>query len=381
MNKLRQYQSIKERLKKRRYNHLFKSPTTSSPRKKVIIATSLGFIITMLLIIGIPSIALWVTDPKIEPIELELDEDGFMVQLHRSKEDIIVELPLEQYIRGVVAAEMPASFEMEALKAQALAARTYFINKWITENRPISDDFRIDQAYYSDDELKIRWGGSYQEYSNKINQAINETKGMILTFNQQPIEAYYFSTSNGFTENSEDVWSAAIPYLRSVESPWDTISPNFQVTKSIPISEVHEKLGLAIPVTAWNGGGDQMPRIVATKRSNAQRIIEMQIGDQTFSGREVRERLGLNSTHFTISIKDGKMHFTTYGYGHGVGMSQWGAEAMARDGMKAEDITRYFYQGTDIEPYIQIASLLPKIKDTIAATNEANQVAQTDVSS
>jgi len=318
------------------------------------------------LIIGIPALTIMLTEADIEHIQLEIDPDAFVVQLHRSKTDTIENLPLEQYIRGVIAAEMPADFQLEALKAQALAARTYFINKWSRNTGPISDDYRIDQAYLSDAELKLRWGGTYIENSNKINQAINETQGMILTYNNAPIEAFFFSTSNGYTENSEDVWSSEIPYLRSVESPWDTISPKFQETKIIPISEVHDKLLLTVPVTAWSGQ-DSIPRMAAIKRSNGKRIIEMVIGDQKFTGREIREKLGLNSTHFTVAIKNNDMHFTTFGYGHGVGMSQWGAEAMARDGKTATQITKYFYQGVDIQPYTEVSSLKLKLQQTFAS--------------
>jgi len=324
------------------------------------------------LIIGIPALTIILSEADLEPIELDLDPDAFVVQLHRSKTDTIEELPLEQYIRGVIAAEMPADFQLEALKAQALAARTYFINKWSRSTGPISDDYRIDQAYLSDAELKLRWGGTYIENSNRINQAINETKGMILTYENTPIEAFFFSTSNGYTENSEDVWSSKIPYLRSVESPWDTISPKFQETKIIPISEVHDKLLLTVPVTAWSGQ-DTIPRMAAIKRSNGKRIVEMVIGDQKFTGREIREKLGLNSTHFTVAIKGNDMHFTTFGYGHGVGMSQWGAEAMAREGKTATEIARYFYQGIEIKPYTEVASLIPKLQQTFAVNKKTNQ--------
>ena len=326
-------------------------------------------------IIGIPSLAIYMTDKPIDPIDLNIDPNGFAIELHRSKQDEIVQMPLELYIRGVVAAEMPAEFELEALKAQALAARTYFINRWSQNPRPISDDHRIDQAYLSDEQLRTNWGSMYDVYSNKINQAINETSGLILTYNQQPIEAYFFSTSNGYTENSEDVWSYEIPYLRSVVSPGDTISPKFKETKTISLADFHDKLGLTVPVSAWKEGG-QTPSMVATKRSQGNRIIELAIGDQIFSGREIREKLGLNSTHFAVALKGEQIQFTTYGYGHGVGMSQWGAEAMAREGKKADEIAKYFYQGIEVQPYMQVKSLLPKIERAMAGYRSEQPTAQ-----
>ncbi|OEH85455.1 stage II sporulation protein D [Desulfuribacillus stibiiarsenatis] len=373
MERFKSLQSFKERYRQGLRGKPSSSMETNGREEKGHVLRKATFLVIAFLIltIGIPSLVIWLTDQETTPIELDIDPEGFMVQLHRSKENQVVELPLEQYIRGVIAAEMPAEFHLEALKAQSLAARTYFINKWSQSNQPISDDYRIDQAYLSDQELKIRWGASYTDYSNKINQALNETKGLILTYEKKPIEAYFFSTSNGYTENSEDVWSKATPYLRSVESTGDVISPKFQDSKVIPIQTVHQKLGLAIPVSSWNQG--QPPKMQAVKRSHGNRIKELQIGDQTFTGREVREKLGLNSTHFTVSIQGKDMHFTTYGYGHGVGMSQWGAEALAREGNAAEEIVKHYYQGVTIEPYTQVSMLWPKLQETLAKKQGTEQ--------
>ncbi len=350
-----QYASMAKRLKDRRRQRMMPPSATAVKSRRhgrffrtMVVAIS-AFV---LMIIGIPSIVIWMADREQEFVDLEIGADTLYVQVHRAEKNEIVELPLEEYIKGVVAAEMPAEFQLEALKAQALAARTYFFQKWNQNPGPISDDHRIDQAYLSDDQLRVRWGGRYAEYMSKINQAVNETSSMILTYEGKPIEAYFFSTSNGYTENSEDVWGKEIPYLRSVESSWDVISPKYQEVKRIPLSEVHERLKLVLPVAAWTGG-QEAPRMVATRRSEGKRIMNLMIGDQAFSGREIREKLGLNSTHFTVNIEQDQMVFTTYGYGHGVGMSQWGAEALAREGKKAEEIVSYFYQGIMIQPYFQ----------------------------
>ncbi|WP_377518053.1 stage II sporulation protein D [Paenibacillus allorhizosphaerae] len=278
------------------------------------------------------------------------------VPVYLDKEKKTVRLGLESYVRGVVAAEMPIEFELEALKAQAMAARTYIVRRLLDgdkTNVPQSSealvtDTIVHQVFVSDEELKSRWGSDvYRTNMDKLNQAVEETKDLILTYQGVPIEASFFSTSNGYTENSEDYWSQSIPYLRSVASPWDaSISPKYKETVSFKPQELQRKLGLSSAVPVSSGGANGFKII---EKSKGQRIKKLSVGGKMFSGREVREKLGLNSSQFQWAFKDGEWKITTFGYGHGVGMSQWGANGMAKEGRTAEQIVTYFYTGIQID--------------------------------
>jgi stage II sporulation protein D len=293
----------------------------------------------------------------IPQMNLEKDQDQIQIPVYLVKEKRIETVPLEHYVRGVIAAEMPVGFELEALKAQAIAARTYILRRMTEQdysNVPVEGawvtDTVLHQVYLTEEKLKQKWDlFTFANNMSKINQAVMETEGLIVTYEQQPINATFFSTSNGFTENSEDYWSATIPYLRSVPSPWDeNISPRYQETISLPYQTVLTKLGIS----------DVEPAIVQTAPEKAFKVLEMtegnrvktvKIGNQTFTGREVREKLGLNSSQFQWRWNGNQIEFTTFGYGHGVGMSQWGANGMAMEGKKAEDIIKYYYQGVEIK--------------------------------
>ncbi|AEI38723.1 stage II sporulation protein D [Paenibacillus mucilaginosus] len=279
--------------------------------------------------------------------------DAPLIPVYLSKSKSTDRIPLETYVRGVVAAEMPAEFEPEALKAQALAARTYIIRRMLAGDRtgvPAGEALVTDtiahQAYISDEELGQRWGADYARVRDKLNRAVEETKDTILTYEGQPIEASFFSTSNGYTENSEDYWNVKIPYLRSVASPWDAkLSPRYKETVRFSDKELQTRLGLpaAIPATTGASRG-----LKVLERSQGRRILKLSAGGKQFTGREVREKLGLNSSGFQWSYRDGAWEITTFGYGHGVGMSQWGAQGMALEGRKAEEIVKHYYTGVEL---------------------------------
>lgn len=276
-----------------------------------------------------------------------------MVNVYRTASQTIEQVPLEEYVRGVVASEMPHHFELEALKAQALAARTYIIRRLMendVSDTPKGADVRDDvghQVYQSEEELRKSWGYSFEERISRINQAVNETKGLVITYQGRPIDATFFSTSNGYTENSEDYWGEKIPYLRSVPSPWDQASPRFKEVIRIPLNQFEEKLGLQLAVPA---SSDQ-PFAQIVSRTEGGRVKEVKIGEETFTGREIREKLGLPSSDFTWKLEGETVVITTTGYGHGVGLSQFGANGMAKEGKTAEEIVRYYYQGVEIEEY------------------------------
>lgn len=332
--------------------------------KRVVIQWAVISVTSFLAVIVIVPAILVKTVTPTPPSERQQDtaavqpytQDGnspLVIPVYLTKTKQVESIPLEAYVRGVLAAEMPIEFELEAMKAQAMAARTYIIRRIVEQdfsNMPVSNAWVTDtithQAYVSDEELKARWGTAYQANSDKLNQAVNETKDMILTFQQKPIQATFFSTSNGYTENSEDYWNEYIPYLRSVPSPWDAkLSPRYKETTTISLKELQSKLGIrgSIPVSANGSGG-----LKILQTTDGHRIKKMSIGGKTFSGREVREKLGLASSQFQWSWKGTNLQITTFGYGHGVGMSQWGANGMALEGHKAEEIVKYFYTGIEV---------------------------------
>lgn len=261
-------------------------------------------------------------------------------------EQRVERLPIEMYVRGVLAGEMPESFELEALKAQAIAARTYIVKRLkngesVEAGKQVADvtDTVAHQAYVSLQELEEQGLAGL----DKLNQAVQETAGIIMTYEGEPIEASYFSTSSGHTENSEDYWNVEIPYLRSVPSPWDAeLSPRYAQETEMKLSAFYAKLG--VPRKSRQAGSI---KVVSTTTGG--NVEQLQVGKEVYSGREVREALGLPSSHFTWTIAGDRIVWKTLGYGHGVGMSQWGANGMALEGKTAEEILHYYYSGIRLE--------------------------------
>lgn len=268
------------------------------------------------------------------------------VAVHRVSAQKIENVPLEEYVVGVLAMEMPADFELEALKAQALAARTYVVRQMLSEQKlkvpngaDVSDTVSH-QVYKNNEELKAQWKGDYDWKIEKIRQAVKETQGQIITFNGEPIDAVFYSTSNGYTEDSENVWKNAVPYLKSVESPWDVNTEKFHSQVNMPISEFENKLGIKL------GNGNDVGKITSRTKSN--RVASVEVGGKTFTGVQVRDALGLRSSDFSWERKGSHIVIQTKGYGHGVGMSQFGADGMAKEGKSYKDIVTHYYQGVEI---------------------------------
>ncbi|MGM0884001.1 MAG: stage II sporulation protein D [Bacillota bacterium] len=302
-----------------------------------------------------------VTDPVIAKEAEALDR--MSIRIYLTKEKRIETVPLETYVQGVLAGEMPIDFKLEALKAQAIAARTYIVRRIGLKDR---SGMKVEQADVTDTiehqvyipiaALVRKWTGEEKkENLAKLKQASEETKDLVITYEGEPIQAAFFSTSNGYTENSEDYWAQPLPYLRSVASPWDAyISPRYKETVKLTKREFYFKMGLSGKNAAAK------PAIKVTEKTEGNRIKTIKINGETFSGREVRERLDLASSQFTWTIQKDTVTITTFGFGHGVGMSQWGANGMAQEGKKAEDIVRHYYTGTKVEQ----ASKLPIQSDS-----------------
>ncbi|WP_064498787.1 stage II sporulation protein D, partial [Bacillus safensis] len=183
---------------------------------------------------------------------VKLKQSPVAIPVYRSAHQQVENIPLEEYVIGVVASEMPADFEMEALKAQALAARTYIVRQMISDKTVKSpkgslvDDTQMFQVYKNKQELKKIWGKAYNWKLKKVTEAVASTQGKVLTYDEKPIDASFFSTSNGKTENAEAYWKNEIPYLKSVSSKWDEKSPKFQNKKTISVSEFQQKLGVTL---------------------------------------------------------------------------------------------------------------------------------------
>lgn len=249
----------------------------------------------------------------------------------------IINLELEEYVLGVVGAEMPASFNIEALKAQAILARTYAL-KSIKNGKKLTDTVST-QAYKDNSELQKLWKNDYTKYYEKIKKAVNETKGKVILYNNEYIDAVYHSTSNGKTENSKNVWKNSLPYLVSVDSSWDKNVKSYKKETIFEINEFCNILKLDVEETITY-------EIIHNETG---RVRQITINNKTFSGTEFRNLLKLRSTDFEIEINDEKIKVTTYGYGHGVGMSQYGANEMAKQGYSYIQILKHYYTGVVIK--------------------------------
>jgi stage II sporulation protein D len=284
--------------------------------------------------------------PAKEAVSPSTSDEAVEVAVYRSKKEKIEQIPLEDYLVGVVAAEMPAEFNEEALKAQALTARTYIVNRLLSKDTvgvpkgAEVTDTQLHQVYESDDELRKNWGMDYNWKRKKILDAVRATSGQIITFKGKPIQAQFFSTSNGYTENSEDYWSGIIPYLRSVSSPWDKNSPNFSGQKILSIKEFEKRLGVKI------GPSGTIGKIVAY--TAGKRVAKVNFNGKVLTGKDIREKLDLKSSDFSWERKGNTIVITTKGYGHGVGMSQYGANGMAAEGKTYKDIVEHYYSGVQI---------------------------------
>ena len=281
-----------------------------------------------------------VTEPKKEetikqePANGANKEQKYYIRL--STGGSIKSLELEEYVVGVVAAEMPASFNIEALKAQAIAARTYAVKK-TSQGKTIVNS-TADQVYKTTEQMKSTWGSEYNYYYNKVKNAVDSTKGMVLKYGGEYIDAQYSAMTNGKTELPEYVWSFSRPYLQCVSSSWDEKVKNFKVTKSFSYDEISQKLGQTIT---------SKTNIEVISKTVSGRVDKIKIGEITYTGVNVRSRLGLRSTDFEIELKD-TVNITTKGYGHGVGMSQYGANVAASEGYSYSDILSHYYVGAVI---------------------------------
>lgn len=285
------------------------------------------------------------------------------VKVYISKDKKIIELYLEDYIKGVVSAEMPAEFNKEALKAQAIAARTYAIprikelngsNCSNAKGADLCDTVHC-QVFLTKKARMEGWTEKKRdEYWNKIEDAVKSTAGEILTYKDEIIKgAYYFSTSSGFTENGEDIFASAEPYLKSVKSQGEEIAPKYESVKSYSYDEFINIINKDYPKSISNTK-NLKNEIKIKARTSGGSVKDIIIGKTTISGPTFRKILSLNSSNFTIKFEKNKIEITCKGYGHGVGMSQWGANVLGKGGKDYKYILKHYYTGVEIKNYKEI---------------------------
>lgn len=259
---------------------------------------------------------------------------------------------LEEYLLGVVSAEVPASYSMEAIKAQAVAARTYSLYSIshggcnTNPNADICTSSSCCQAYRTESQLRERWGDEYAYYRSCMEKALMDTAGEVLLYNNKPIDAMYHASSGGYTENSENVYANEIPYLRSVESPHE-VGSRLTGERTYSLEEF---------VSAANGAKPDADLTVESLSEQVKvlsnypsgRVERMQLGDVEITGKQARKIFSLDSALFTLEITDSKVIFHTKGFGHGVGMSQSGANGMALNGADYKTILLHYYTGVTL---------------------------------
>lgn len=301
------------------------------------------FFLTALIIL-IPYIIVTFLVVKEKSFNFKLGKnDDLTIKIKRESTGKIETIPFEDYIVGVLSGEMPTSFEIEALKAQAVAARSYALKKMENTNNEEYDvvDTVSNQVYYNEEELKNKWQNDYESRIKKVKQAVSETKHEYLDYNGEVVQAFFFSTSVGKTENSEEVFQSALPYLRSVDSTWDKeASPVFNDTATFSLSDFYTKLNLPYSDTLTT-------EILETTSTG--RIKKIKINNQEMTGNDISKSLKLRSNYFQFEQVGSNILVTTTGFGHGVGMSQYGANGMAKEGYTYDEILKHYYTGTKIK--------------------------------
>lgn len=286
-----------------------------------------------------------------EVSEYNYNKYGTIKLLHK-KTNEIEEVRIDDYLCNVVSAEMPADYELEALKAQAIVARTYTIYKVQNkkhENADICDDSTCCQAWVSKENRLERWEETKREENwNKIQQCVNETKGKIITYNNQPINAFFHANSGGTTELPVNVWGGSgLPYLQVVQTAGEEGYTQYSSEVDLTQEELINKLKTKYEDIQIDFNNDEDVKIIEHTDSN--RVKTVKFGNHELSGVETRTLLGLKSTNFEIKKENNQIKFLVKGYGHGVGMSQTGANTMAKQGNNCEEIIKHFYVGIEIK--------------------------------
>ena len=285
------------------------------------------------------------------------DLKDMQISLYIHNDDKVINVGCYDYICAVVAGEMPANYEMEALKAQAVASFTYLARKIkLTDSNNnehkgavICDDYNHCKAYLPKDKAKEKWSDYwFNTYYPHIEQAVESVLGEMITYDDEPINAVFHSISNGKTESSEVVWGKKLKYLQSVSSSYDKKATDYKTTVSFSKKEYKKLIKEALSIDL---NDDITTYISDIKKSDAKTVTSVKIASSTISGTALRSALSLRSASFDYKISNDKITFTVYGYGHGVGMSQFGANEMAKQNKTYKEILEHYYTGTKISNY------------------------------
>ena len=326
-----------------------------------------GMLLTLLLFGGA-----WITAPEGVPDEVAGEETPAVGSMQNADAEeaptdsqvvlkvwdgeAVREMTVAEYLPGVVRGEMPASFEPEALKAQAVAERTYIYYKIQTGGKASHPDADVCMspaccsAYTDRQTAADKWGDKAEEYEKRIQQAVEETDGQVMLYGGEPIFAAFHSSSAGVTANSGDVWVKDLPYLASVESPEGEDSvPNYYSVKTVKASEFKKIFAAEYPAAKFST--DTKDWIGKITLNDSDRVESVVIGGVSVEGTAVRSMYGLRSACFTVETESDAVIFRVTGYGHGVGMSQYGANELAKQGKTWREILQWYYTGVSIETY------------------------------
>lgn len=286
--------------------------------------------------------------------EKEYDDKPETVKVFMHENDLVLNVTVREYIVGVLAAEMLPTYHEQALKAQAVAAYTYLLSKkneqalspdTSLKGAYLSDDSSTHQGYLTEEERAEKWGEKAAQYEKKLQKAAEDVLGKVITYDGKPIIAAFHANNSGVTHSAKTVWGNDVPYLQSVVSAGDKLSPDCIKTVALSAQEISS---LAGAVQGCNLSGEAEEWITDIKTDKHGYVESIVIGGAKLTGIKARNALGLRSAVFTFEFKDGSFRFTTEGYGHGVGMSQYGADYMARQGSTWEEIIKHYYRGVDI---------------------------------
>ncbi len=283
-------------------------------------------------------------DPLVTPMNsLVGTPAGQMVQVLRTGSGQTEEYPLAEYLFGVVAAEMPMSYEDEALKAQCVAAYTLYLNRGLTgKNQPISDNSATDQAFITKEQAREKWGSKAEEYEARLTNLVASVLGQQVTYEGAPALTVYHALSAGRTESAQVVWGSPIPYLVPVESVGDVLGEGYISKVAVTQSEFLQTLSLDSDVQWSEAVGD-------ITRSESGTVTAITLFGKEYTGRQLRELFSLRSANFDLEVEESGVTFVVHGYGHGVGMSQFGANTMARQGSSYKEILEWYYPGCVVE--------------------------------
>jgi len=286
--------------------------------------------------------------------------DGMTIKVYFPETKTVQAMALGEYLKGVVAAEMPADFETEALKSQFVVARTYAVRRMQRFTGPgkggcqlspaadVCADPATGQAYMTHTEVVKRLGAfATKDLWKRLDQAAAETAGLVLTYRGELIDPLYHSVSGTYTEDAADYFGQSLPYLKPADDHWGADSPKLLETRTFTIDALAREFGKNAQAVTVSAGGGKGP-VQVLSRTATGRVKIVRVGETALSGREFRERLGLRSTNFTVTVQGGQVLVSTRGYGHGVGMSQYGANGMARAGKSFREILTHYYAGVTV---------------------------------